>query len=222
MKLKERQITLPKLILIAGTRAAIGLGVGLLLKDRLNKDQRRGAGLALVILGGLSTRPLALDLFSDKREKLDDGNHAKETKMKCSEVMTKEPACCLTTDTAFDAAQLMKSEDVAPIPIVSDKQNRKLEGIVTDRDLALKVVAEGLDPKTTKIEEVMTTGVNTCRADDDLNDAVQLMEDNHVRRIPIVDENDRLVGIIAQADIATRVDKPNQTAEVVEAISQAA
>ncbi len=222
MKLKERQITLPKLILIAGTRAAIGLGVGLLLKDKLNKDQRRGAGLALVILGGLSTIPLALEIFSDKREKLDDSNHEKEIDMKCSEVMTKEPACCLTTDTAFDAAQLMKSEDVGPIPIVNDKQARKLEGIVTDRDLALKVVAEGLDPKTTKIEEVMTTGVNTCGPDDDLNDAVQLMEDNHVRRIPIVDENDRLVGIIAQADIATRVDKPNKTAEVVEAISQAA
>ncbi|HXT64394.1 MAG TPA: CBS domain-containing protein [Pyrinomonadaceae bacterium] len=222
MKLRERPITLPELILIAGTRAAIGLGVGLLVKDRLNKDQRRGAGLALVILGGLSTIPLALELFSDKRAKLEEGNDEKETEMKCSEVMTKDPACCLTTDTAFDAAQLMKSEDVGPIPIVSDKQTRKLEGIVTDRDLALKVVAEGLDPKNTKIEEVMTTGVNTCRSDDDLNDAVHLMEANHVRRIPIVDENDRLVGIIAQADIATRVEKPNKTAEVVEAISQAA
>ena len=208
--------------MIAGTRAAIGLGVGLLLKDKLNKDQRRGAGLALVILGGLSTIPLALEVFSDKRAKLEEGNDEKETEMKCSEVMTKDPACCLTTDTAFDAARLMKSEDVGPIPIVSDKQTRKLEGIVTDRDLALKVVAEGLDPKNTKIEEVMTTGVNTCRSDDDLNDAVQLMEANHVRRIPIVDENDRLVGIIAQADIATRVEKPNKTAEVVEAISQAA
>ena len=222
MKLKERSITLPEMILIAGTRAAIGVGVGLLVKEKLNKDHRRGAGLALVILGGLSTIPLALGFFSKREEEFERRGHEKETEMKCSEVMTKEPACCLTTDTAFDAAQLMKSEDVGPIPVVNDKQSRKLEGIVTDRDLALKVVAEGLDPKTTKIEEVMTTGVNTCRADDDLNDAVQLMEENHVRRIPIVDENDRLVGIIAQADIATRVDKPNKTAEVVEAISQAA
>jgi CBS domain-containing protein len=222
MKLKERSITLPEMILIAGTRAAIGVGVGLLVKEKLNKDQRRGAGLALVILGGLSTIPLALGFFSKSEAEFEKRGHEKETEMKCSEVMTKDPACCLTTDTAFDAAQLMKSEDVGPIPIVNDKQSRKLEGIVTDRDLALKVVAEGLDPKTTKIEEVMTTGVNTCGPDDDLNDAVQLMEENHVRRIPIVDENDRLVGIIAQADIATRVEKPNKTAEVVEAISQAA
>ena len=222
MKLKERSITLPELILIAGTRAAIGVGVGLLVKEKLNKDQRRGAGLALVILGGLSTIPLALRFFGKNDEKLDTHNYGKETEMKCNEVMTKDPSCCLTTDTAFDAAQLMKSEDVGPIPIVSDKQARKLEGIVTDRDLALKVVAEGLDPKTTKIEEIMTTGVNTCGPDDDVKTVLESMAENHVRRIPIVDEKYRLVGIIAQADIATRVDKPKKTAEVVEAISQAA
>ena len=222
MKMKERSITLPELILIAGTRAAIGVGVGLLVKEKLNKDQRRGAGLALVILGGLSTIPLALGFFSKSDKELEKGNDRKETEMKCSEVMTKDPSCCLPTDTAFDAAQLMKSEDVGPIPIVSDKQTKKLEGILTDRDLALKVVAEGLDPKTTKIEEIMSTGINTCGPDDDLKDVLESMEANHVRRIPIVDENNRLVGIIAQADIATRVDQPATTAEVVEAISQAA
>ena len=224
MKLKERKVTLPELILVAGTRAALGVGVGLLLKDKLNKDQRRGAGLALVALGGLSTIPLALEIFGEKDHQRKPGNHGKETEteMRCSEVMTKDPSCCLPSDTAFEAAQLMKSEDVGPIPIVSDKETKKLEGIITDRDLALKVVAEGLDPKTTKIEEVMSTGVNTCGPDDDVNEALQSMEENHVRRIPIVDENDRLVGIIAQADIATRIEKPNKTAEVVESISKAA
>jgi predicted transcriptional regulator len=76
---------------------------------------------------------------------------------------------------------------------------------VTDRDLALKVVAEGLDPKQTKIEEVMTTGVQTCNPDDDVSNVLKLMEQYHVRRIPIVDDQDCLVGIIAQADIATRL-----------------
>lgn len=142
--------------------------------------------------------------------------------MKCSEVMTRDPSCCLSSDTAFDAAQLMKSEDVGPIPIVSDKETKRLEGIVTDRDLALKVVAEALDPKTTTIESVMSTGVNTCGPDDDVSDALQAMEENHVRRIPIVDANDCLVGIIAQADIATRIDEPSKTHEVVEEISKAA
>jgi CBS domain-containing protein len=136
--------------------------------------------------------------------------------------MTKDPACCLATDTAFDAAQLMKSEDVGPIPVVEDKQNKKLLGIVTDRDLTLKVIAAGQDPKTTKIEAIMTTGVKTCRPNDDADTAIELMEQHQVRRIPIVDDNDRLVGIIAQADVATRVDGPGKTAEVVEEISKAA
>ena len=222
MKVKERSITLPELILIAGTRAAIGVGVGLLVKEKLNKDQRRGAGLALVILGGLSTIPLALGFFSKKNEELEKRNDGKDTEMKCSELMTKDPSCCLPTDTVFDAAQLMKSEDVGPIPIVNDKQTKKLAGIVTDRDLALKVVAEGLDPKQTKIEEVMTTGVQTCNPDDDVSNVLKLMEHHHVRRIPIVDEQDCLVGIIAQADIATRIDEAEKTHEVVEEISKAA
>jgi len=222
MKVKERSITLPELVLIAGTRAAIGVGVGLLVKEKLNKDQRRGAGLALVILGGLSTIPLALGFFSKREEKLDSHNDEKETEMKCSEVMTKDPSCCLPTDTVFDSAQLMKSEDVGPIPIVSDKQTMKLAGIVTDRDLAMKVLAEGLDSKLTKIEEVMTTGVQTCGPDDDVSNVLKLMERHHIRRIPIVDDQDSLVGIIAQADVATRIDEPAKTHEVVEEISKAA
>lgn len=222
MELKERRVTIPKLILIGGTRAAIGLGVGLLLKDKLNKDQRRGAGLALLIVGGLSTIPLAMEIFGSKNGKTEERNEGKETEMKCSEVMTKDPACCLPSDTAFDVAQLMKSEDVGSIPIVSDKETRKLEGIVTDRDLALKVVAEGLDPKTTRIEEIMTTGVLTCHPDNDVTEVLDLMEQHAVRRIPIVDDNDRLAGIIAQADIATRIDEPAKTHEVVEEISRAA
>src|ERR1043166_9152131 len=114
MKLKERNVTLPELILVAGTRAALGVGVGLLLKEKLNKDQRRGAGLALVILGGLSTIPLALEIFGEKDDQHEADNHGKEidAEMKCSELMTKDPACCFPTDTAFDAAQLMKSEGV--------------------------------------------------------------------------------------------------------------
>ena len=78
MKLKERKVTLPELFLVAGTRAALGVGVGLLLKDKLNKDQRRGAGLALLILGGLSTIPLALEIFGEKDHQREAGNHGKE------------------------------------------------------------------------------------------------------------------------------------------------
>ena len=141
--------------------------------------------------------------------------------MQCSEVMTKDPSCSLPTDSVFAAAQLMKSEDVGPIPVIRDKQTKKLEGIVTDRDLALKVVAEGLDPKNTRVEEVMTTGVITCGADSDINDALELMQQHQVRRVPVVDDDDKLIGIISQADVATRVEQPRKTAAVVEKISEA-
>jgi CBS domain-containing protein len=147
----------------------------------------------------------------------------KENKrMKCSEVMTSDPTFCLTTETAFHAALLMKSEDVGPIPIVSGRETKVLKGIVTDRDLVLKVVAEARDPKTTRVEEIMTTVVATCRFDDDADKAIELMQQHQVRRIPIVDGDGQLVGIISQADVATRVDEPKKTAEVVEEISKAA
>jgi CBS domain-containing protein len=117
------------------------------------------------------------------------------------------------------AAQLMKSEDVGPIPIVVDKEEKKLTGIVTDRDLAIKVVAEARDPKTTQVEEVMSEGLVTCRDNDDVRSVLKLMEENQLRRIPVVDKNDRLQGIIAQADVATRLG--NQAAgEVVQQVSQ--
>lgn len=141
--------------------------------------------------------------------------------MKCSEIMTTDPVCCVPTDTVERAARLMKDEDVGPIPVVKDRGAKRLIGIVTDRDLALKVVAEALDAKNTTVEEVMTTGVVACHVDDDLRKALSAMEGHQVRRIPIVDDNDQIIGIIAQADIATRLEKPEKTAEVVEEISKA-
>lgn len=91
-----------------------------------------------------------------------------------------------------------------------------VNGIVTDRDLALKIVAEALDARNTTVEEVMTTGVAACRAADDLEQALDAMEEQQVRRRPVVADNGRIIGIIAQADVATRLEKPQQVAEVVE------
>jgi CBS domain-containing protein len=115
----------------------------------------------------------------------------------------------------------MKSENVGSIPVIENEQTQKLIGIVTDRDLALKIVAEGRDPKSTKVDAVMTHKVVTCRAEDDLQKALDAMAEHQLRRIPIVDANNRVVGIIAQADVATRVDQPEKTAEMVKEISQA-
>lgn len=141
--------------------------------------------------------------------------------MKCSDIMTSEPACCLPSEPVQTAAQLMKSQDVGPIPIVDDDRSRTLIGIVTDRDLAIRVVAAGLNPRMTLVQEVMTSGAIACRQDDDVRNALRAMEEYQLRRIPVVDDSGRLVGIIAQADIATRINEPEKTAEVVEEISRA-
>ena len=140
---------------------------------------------------------------------------------KCNEVMTKDPVCCLPNDSVAKAAELMKSEDIGSIPVIDNEQTRKLVGIVTDRDLALGIVAEGLDAKSTKVETVMTRKVVTCLADDDLQKALDAMAEHQLRRIPVVDNDNKVVGIIAQADVATRVDQPAKTAEMVKEISQA-
>ena len=140
---------------------------------------------------------------------------------KCNEVMTKNPVCCLPNDSVAKAAELMKSENIGSIPVIENKQSQKLVGIVTDRDLALKIVANGLDAKSTKVDAVMTHKVVTCRADDDLQKALDAMAEHQLRRIPVVGNDNKVVGIIAQADVATRVDQPEKTAEMVKEISQA-
>jgi CBS domain-containing protein len=138
----------------------------------------------------------------------------------CEEVMTTDPVCCLPTDSVKRAAELMKRENVGPIPVIENEQTRKLVGIITDRDLVLKVIAEGCDASSTQVESVMTRKVVSCRADDPLQKAMNLMSEHQLRRITIVDKANVILGIISQADIATRGDRPEMTAEVVKDISQ--
>ena len=137
-----------------------------------------------------------------------------------SDVMTKNPVSALPTDTVASVAQLMKERDIGPVPIVEDKISKKLVGIVTDRDLALKIVADGRDPNTTPVRDVMTTDVVTCHEEDAIESTMDAMSKHQLRRILVVDKNDMLVGIIAQADIATRMNEPEKTGEVVKEISE--
>ena len=139
---------------------------------------------------------------------------------KCSDVMTKDPVCCLPTDTVSKAAQMMKDADVGSIPVIEDEQTMKLIGIVTDRDLALQVVAPERDASSTQVEDVMTYEVITCRATDDVQKAVDAMSQHQLRRMPVIDSDHRIVGIISQADVATRVERSEEIAEMVKEISQ--
>jgi CBS domain-containing protein len=136
--------------------------------------------------------------------------------------MTKDPVCCLPQDTTQKAAELMKSGNVGAIPVIENEETKKLIGIVTDRDLTLKIVALGRNSKTRKVEAVMTRDVVTCHPGDDLQKALDAMSAQQLRRLPVVDNDNQIVGIISQADVATRVDQPEKTAEMVKEISQSA
>jgi CBS domain-containing protein len=86
----------------------------------------------------------------------------------CKDVMTPNPVCCLPTDNVIEVAQTMKRENIGPIPVIDNTESQKLIGIITDRDLAMKIVGEGRDPRSTRVEAEMTPKVVTCRADDEL------------------------------------------------------
>ena len=116
----------------------------------------------------------------------------------------------------------MRREGVGALPVINDEQKKQLIGIVTDCDLAIKVVAESRDPNHTAVQDVMTSTVVVCREREDLSSAIRAMEEHQIRRLPVVDDDGRIVGIILQADVATRLHEPQQTAEMLEEISQAA
>jgi CBS domain-containing protein len=131
------------------------------------------------------------------------------------EVMTPSPETVEADKTAAEAAKLMKKVDAGMIPVV---QNQKLVGTVTDRDIAIRVVAEGKDPLATTVAEIASKDVVTIGPDQDIAEALGLMASNQIRRLPVV-EGGTLVGVIAQADVARAGDE-RQVGETVEQISR--
>jgi CBS domain-containing protein len=140
---------------------------------------------------------------------------------KCKEVMTKNPVSCLSTDSVAKVAQLMRRDNIGSLLVIEDEQTQMLIGIVTDRDLALKVLGEERDARSTKVEVVMTRNLVTCHPEDDLQKALDAMSEHQLRRMPVVDNDNKILGIIAQADIATRLDQPEKTAKMVKEVSLA-
>lgn len=139
--------------------------------------------------------------------------------MRISEIMTPDPACC-TPDTLLpDVARLMADNDCGEIPVVNDLESRKLMGVVTDRDIVCRAVAIDLDPDETEVSEVMSTALETVDESADLQECCEKMERRQIRRIPVLDAQGRLCGIVAQADIA-RNTGPQETGEVVKDVSQ--
>jgi CBS domain-containing protein len=131
------------------------------------------------------------------------------------DAMTSSPKTVSPTTTAPDAARLMKSEDVGALPIVDGD---KLVGVVTDRDLAIRVLAEGKSPDTA-VSEIASKDVVTVDPDQTLEEAARLMAEHQVRRLPVVEEDGKLVGVLAQADVA-QSGQDLLTGETVQRISQ--
>lgn len=132
--------------------------------------------------------------------------------------MTKEVASCKEDEAARAAAERMLQSHVGSLPVV-DGEGR-LTGVVTDRDLVVRVMARGLDANAATLSEVMSRELVTCAPTDDVDEAVDRMMRHQVRRIYIVDADGRLAGVIAQADIASRSGNRSNTARLVERVSQ--
>jgi CBS domain-containing protein len=132
------------------------------------------------------------------------------------EVMTSNPTSVEADSPLVAAARIMKQQDVGIVPVV---ESGRLVGAVTDRDIAVRVVAEGKDPRSVSVREIASTDLVTVDPQQDLDEALQLMASHQVRRLPVVEEDGRLVGIVAQADVA-REANDKKTGDLVEEISQ--
>jgi|ERR1051326_7664562 len=132
------------------------------------------------------------------------------------DLMAENP-CAIDADKPVAyAATMMRDEDVGIAPVV---EGRKLVGMLTDRDIATRIVAEGKDPQSTKVRDVMTTRLVTIDPDQEIDEAMRLMAEHQVRRLPIVEEDGRLIGVVAQADIAKHA-SAKDAGRVVEQISE--
>ena len=130
------------------------------------------------------------------------------------DAMTADPRSIGKSVSVVEAARLMREQDIGSLPITDDEQ---LVGMITDRDITMRVVAEAADPNATSVEDVYSRDLISVAPDNDLEEALGLMARHQIRRLPVV-EDGRLVGIVAQADIALS-ENEKKTGELVEAIS---
>ena len=149
---------------------------------------------------------------------MSEGDRSALSRLRCREIMTKNVTTAASSSSLREVAALMRDGDMGAVPIVDDG---KLIGIVTDRDIVIRAVAEGKDAST-PIEMAMTTELFSVGPDDFVFEAVRLMGDKQVRRIPVVGEGGELAGIISMADVALETEDELEIAETLEEISSGA
>ena len=131
-------------------------------------------------------------------------------------IMTKDVQTVSPDSTIKDAAQLLKSKDFGSVPVV---EGRKVVGILTDRDIVIRIVADGRDPASSRVAEVMSKDIVTIRENTDLQEAERLMHDRQLRRLPVLNDQGELVGYLAMAKVA-RTASPEQAGNVLKGVSQ--
>lgn len=134
------------------------------------------------------------------------------------DVMTANPECVSEKDSIRDVARIMKDKDTGVVPVVD---GRRIIGLITDRDIVVRGIAEGRNLTDLKISEVMTKGVRTVREDADVNEVLKTMGNAEIRRVPVVNTNDELVGIVSIGDIAMNTNQSNRVGKAMEDISEA-
>lgn len=140
--------------------------------------------------------------------------------MRVKDAMTKDPTCCLPSDSAQRTAIIMRNEHVGIVPVIENEQSRKVVGVVTDRDLCMNVIAEGRDPKSVTVDACMTTKIVACAPSDSVDKATELMRENQIRRVLVCNDQHELVGIVALADVVKQANvKMAQTHETLKQVS---
>jgi CBS domain-containing protein len=137
--------------------------------------------------------------------------------MKVNEIITHDPEVIRPETALIEAAQKMKSLDIGMLPVCDGD---RLVGVITDRDITVRGVAQGYDPKTARVQEVMTPEVIYCFDDEDVKDVAKKMEEKQVRRLPVLNREKRLVGIVSLGDLAVRTGKEKLAGEVLERVSE--
>ncbi|HEY3024704.1 MAG TPA: CBS domain-containing protein [Pyrinomonadaceae bacterium] len=194
-----------------------------------NLDEREGNGRSLYEEGR--------DYL---RRKFGEHRTASRSRVRCRDIMTRDVTVATRNSTLEDVARMMREEDAGVIPVAESNEapqvsadavdearrvntriygNGKLVGLITDRDIVVRAVAEGKDCHTTRAEEIMTTEVYTAKPNDRVIDAIRKMGDKQVRRIPVVGDNGNLRGIISMADVALETEEDRELAEALEEIS---
>lgn len=220
----KTELSLPELGMVVGTRGMLGMGVGLLLASRLSDERRKGAGWALAAVGVLSTIPLAWLVFHARRSDRHGGRarHAMGIRRAGTEqvrdIMSRDVKVIAPEATLREAAQCMRDGDFGMLPV---GEHDRMVGSISDRDIAVRAVAEGRDTSS-KVRDVMSQGICWVYDDEPVERAAELMSQHQVRRLPVVNRDKRLVGIVALGDIAVDRAELKPAAEALSAISEPA